>query len=460
MANWWVSKSISFRAKPEGKGIQEKSVDLTCPTKSLEELETKIGIKCPDDKRKELLTELESLTGSNQPSWLGNVTIPEWYSTANSQDVMNALQWGYELVRDQEKMSENKLNEKLDLEWKKRYEVLSGTCKKISEEANKIREETANEISNIKQEAEQRLSIKDKILQDMQKTLNDAVNEQVKNATSEYKRQLEEKENDKKNYWEQLTKLQEQLKESNDKKAKNNISANKGKEGENKLETLLRDAFYGATITPTYNIPGQMDMHLTLGTTKIMIDAKNHEREIKRDDVEKFKTDLHSNDESSVGILIGLNLNIPKHNSHFIETRIVNNKLEIYMNQLLLGNAIERLRMLSGIIEIWDQYIKVSYTKNSELDVDKFKEWETNARRTLNNSLALIIALNTTWTDTKKSIEKSMDGFSKSLSNLIEETKNDLIKLDIFPTEEVSEPAIDSKPKRSSKKQSLSQVSK
>jgi hypothetical protein len=371
---------------------------------------------------------------------------------------MNALQWGYELVRDQEKMSENKLNQKLDLEWKKRHEVLSETCKKITEEANKIREETTKEISNIKQEAEQRLSIKDKILQDMQKTLNDAVNEQVKNATSEYKRQLEEKENDKTYFKEQFMKLQEQLKESNDKKAKNNISANKGKEGENKLETLLRDAFYGATITPTHNIPGQMDMHLTLGTTKIMIDAKNHEREIKKDDVEKFKTDLH-NSESSVGILIGLNLNIPKHNSHFIETKIVNNKLEIYMNQLLLGNAIERLRMLSGIIEIWDEYVKVSDTKNSQLDVDTFKQWETNARRTLNNSLTLIIALNTTWTDTKKSIEKSMDGFSKSLTNLIEDSKNDLKKLGIQLTEEITESTIDSKPKRSSKKQSSSPVS-
>jgi hypothetical protein len=457
MANWWVSKSISFRAKPEGKGIQEKSVDLTCPTKSLEELETKIGIKCPDDKRKELLTELESLTGSNQPSWLGNVTIPEWYSTANSQDIMNALQWGYELVRDQEKMSENKLNQKLDLEWKKRHEVLSETCKKITEEANKIREETTKEISNIKQEAEQRLSIKDKILQDMQKTLNDGVNEQVKNATSEYKRQLEEKENDKTYFKEQFMKLQEQNKELNDKIARNNVSVYKGKDGENELETLLKDAFYPAKVTVTSTIAGQMDMHLMVGNTKIMIDAKNHETDIKKCDVDKFKSDLH-NDESTVGILVGLNRNIPKHNTHFIETRIVNNKLEIYLNRLS-ENPIERLRMLSGIIEIWDEYVKVSHNKNSQLDVDTFKQWETNARRTLNNSLTLIISLNTTWTETKKSIEKSMDGFTKSLTNLIEDSKNDLKKLGIELTEEITEPIINSKPKRSSKKQSSSPVS-
>jgi hypothetical protein len=458
MANWWVSKSISFRAKPEGKGIQEKSVDLTCPTKSLEELETKIGIKCPDDKRKELLTELESLTGSNQPSWLGNVTIPEWYSTANSQDIMNALQWGYELVRDQEKMSENKLNQKLDLEWKMRHEVLSETCKKITEESNKIREETTKEISNIKQEAEQRLSIKDKILQDMQKTLNDAVNEQVKNATSEYKRQLEEKENDKKNYWEQIMKLQEQNKELNDKRARNNVNVYKGKDGENELETLLRDAFHPAKITVTSNITGQMDMHLMLGNTKIMIDAKNHEREIKKSDVDKFKSDLH-NDESTVGILVGLNRNIPKHHTHFIETRIVNNKLEIYLNRLS-ENPTERLRMLSGMIEIWDEYVKVSHNKNSQLDVDKFKQWKTDAEKTLLKSWSTIMSLNKTWTDTKKSIEKSMDIFGTSLSNLVEVSKNDLTNLDIQFTQEITEPIIDSKPKRSSKKQNSSPVSK
>lgn len=457
MANWWVSKSISFRAKPEGKGIQEKSVDLTCPTKSLEELETKIGIKCPDDKRKELLTELESLTGSNQPSWLGNVTIPEWYSTANSQDVMNALQWGYELVRDQEKMSENKLNQKLDLEWKKRHEVLSETCKKITEEANKIREETTKEISNIKQEAEQRLSIKDKILQDMQKTLNDAVNEQVKNATSEYKRQLEEKENDKTYFKEQFMKLQEQNKELNDKIARNNVNVYKGNDGENELETLLNDAFYPAKVTVTSTIAGQMDMHLMLGNTKIMIDAKNHETRIKKIDVDKFRSDLHNN-ESTVGILVGLKQNIDSHHTHFIETKIVNNKLEIYLNRLS-DNPIERLRMLSGMIEIWDEYVKVSHNKNSQLDVDTFKQWETNARRTLNNSLTLIISLNTTWTETKKSIEKSMDGFSKSLTNLIEDSKNDLKKLGIQLTEEITEPIINSKSKRSSKKQSSSPVS-
>lgn len=457
MANWWVSKSISFRAKPEGKGIQEKSVDLTCPTKSLEELETKIGIKCPDDKRKELLTELESLTGSNQPSWLGNVTIPEWYSTANSQDVMNALQWGYELVREQEKISENKLNQKLDLEWKKRHEVLSETCKKITEEANKIREETTKEISNIKQEAEQRLSIKDKILQDMQKTLNDAVNEQVKNATSEYKRQLEEKENDKTYFKEQFMKLQEQNKELNDKIARNNVNVYKGNDGENELETLLNDAFYPAKVTVTSTIAGQMDMHLMLGNTKIMIDAKNHETRIKKIDVDKFRSDLHNN-ESTVGILVGLKQNIDSHHTHFIETKIVNNKLEIYLNRLS-DNPIERLRMLSGMIEIWDEYVKVSHNKNSQLDVDTFKQWETNARRTLNNSLTLIISLNTTWTETKKSIEKSMDGFSKSLTNLIEDSKNDLKKLGIQLTEEITEPIINSKSKRSSKKQSSSPVS-
>lgn len=479
MANWWVSKSVSFRAKPEGKGIQEKAVDLSCPSKSLEELETKIGLKCPDDKRKELLNELESLTGSNLPSWLGNVTIPEWFLTANTQDVTNALQWGYELVRDQEKMSENKLNQKLDLEWKKKYEVLNEIYKKTSEEANKIKEEATKEISNIKQEVEQRLSAKDNILQDTRKTLNDTVNEQVKNATSEYKRQLEEKENDKKNYLEQLTRLNDQLTKVNeinkvltDNKNRSNISAYKGRDGENELESLIRNAFYPTPITVTNIETGQMDMHLTLGTTKIMIEAKNHEREIKKPDVDKFKSNLHNN-ESNVGILIGLNLNIPKYNKHFIETRIVNNKLEIYMNRLS-DNPIERLRILSGMIDIWDEYVKISSTKNSQLDIDKFKEWETNAKNTFTRSLSIILELNKSWTVTRKSIEKSMDGFGKLLANVVKDTKNDLTKLDIIATEEVSdqsddtnkiteevsEQTVPTKQKRSSKAKSSSPISK
>ena len=37
MAHWSITKSISFRVKPEGKGIQERRIDTATPLKSLKE---------------------------------------------------------------------------------------------------------------------------------------------------------------------------------------------------------------------------------------------------------------------------------------------------------------------------------------------------------------------------------------------------------------------------------------
>jgi len=159
MASWCVIKSISFRVKTEEKGLQEKKIDMSNPAKSLKDLEEKVGVVCPEDRRKELFDGLQE-GGVN---WLESINVPDWYTTANKEDVSNALRWGYEMVLAQRDLGETKLHEQANLTWKKEAD-------KIRVELDQVKKDADRRVEQTKKEAESLLLVKEKEAQSWQQT--------------------------------------------------------------------------------------------------------------------------------------------------------------------------------------------------------------------------------------------------------------------------------------------------
>jgi hypothetical protein len=284
-------------------------------------------------------------------------------------------------------------------------------------------------LSQKDDEAECRLAQKDKLIQDLNKTLNDShassfIEIQKQEIKKEYSNLLQNVENDKaflqaqvKQTQREKDELQNQLREKREKESRKAVSSYKGKDGEDLADQLLNDAFCPARIEHTSLTGGKMDRHLTLGTTRIMIEVKAHEREIKTDpDVNKFKNNLHSSNDSSIGILLALHLNIPNYAGQTIETRIVKNKLEIYMNRVA-ENPTERLRIVASIIDVWNEYSKISQSQsvNDKCSLDDLKDWKTKSERAFENFVRLIATLNGHYTTMKADVEKAMTRFETSL---------------------------------------------
>lgn len=436
MATWFIVESSSFRVKQDGKGAHDKRVDASNPLKSLEELEAKVGLTCPEERKKELL---EKLQGSNMASsWLHGIAVPEWYLTASSSDVSNALQWGYEMVREQKQLSDDKLHDQLDLKWKR------------------ILEETQKELENKNNEMVRQIGQKDKEIERWQSTAFNNLSTSGVDAKIQSMREawLEEQrimmnalERERQTLQQQIEYLHtktNQLEESREvlrnkleQRANQdsilNKSVVKGDAGEEMVDAWLRTAFFGAAVEDTSNETGKMDRHVIWDGVKIVVDIKNHDSKLHSiKDVKKFHTDFESMTDAQIGILLCTNIGVPNHNRFWVETKIINeNQLAVYMNNMS-ANPIERLQLIAGtVIQPWKEYLQLRQKMSESLAGDELRAWRDKAHTILTNGWTTGVRLQDQWTKTNNAIQASMKEFQEILVQHVQDMQSDLRLLGI-----------------------------
>ena len=438
--------SLTWRVKPEGKPSIEKKVDLENPLKTLEELEEKAGLKCPENRKKQLLEQLRSDT-MNGVNWLEGVTIPDWYNTAVKSDVINALQWGSEMVINQKNSRDGLVQSTLNLEWKNKYD--------------KKDEEYKQNIIKLKEDYQYQLSQKDIVMTDLRKQASDNMSSSNFEATiqsitqqleASYKilydnkerelqtyqnmsdNQIKRLENDKNKSELERQTLQRKLEDEMQRNSMLNKSGNKGEQGQDFVMSWLDSAFNGATKEATSTEGDEMDIHLTTyDKTKIKIDVKNNgtSRGLAADHVNKFHKNLLSSTDSNIGILLCTRTYVPNHNSSWVETEIMDgNKLAIYMNRVS-ENPVDRLQIVVCIINTWKEYLKLYQSKSDLLEQDKFKDWVDKARTVLNNNWILITTLKQNWTTTQNAISQCMDTFQTQIDETVEKISEELLNVGV-----------------------------
>ena len=444
MASWCVIKSISFRVKTEEKGLQEKKIDMSNPAKSLKDLEEKVGVVCPEDRRNELFAGLQE-SGVN---WLESINVPDWYTTANKEDVSNALRWGYEMVLAQRDLGETKLHEQANLTWKKEAD-------KIRVELDQVKKDADRRIEQTKKEAESLLIVKDKEVQSWQQTaianlsasgIDSKVEKVKKEMADEQRIVLSAVERERLTLKEQIEQLQTQnakleqtrdvlqtkLDQKSNHDALMNKSVHKGSEGENLTDSWLRSAFCGAVITNMSKEADKMDHHVTWEGIKFMVDTKNHNGALHSiKDVKKFHDNLQADPEIQVGILLCTKVHVPNHDRFWVETEFVNDKLVIYMNKVS-ENPIERLQLVaSTLIRPFNEYLARQRQLRELADGDELKIWNDNAKGVLTRGWTLILRLLTQWTTTQSVITTSMSTFQSDITTVADEMCGDLNSLSI-----------------------------
>jgi hypothetical protein len=436
MATWFIVESSSFRVKQDGKGAHDKRVDPTNPLKSLEELEAKVGLTCPEERKKELL---EKLQGSNTlPSWLQGIAVPEWYMTASSSDVLNALQWGCDMVQDQKRLSEDKLHDQLDLKWKR---ILEETQKEMEQKHTEMLQCIAQkdrEIQTWQTTAVQNLSasgIEAKIHAARETWMEE---QRIMLSTLDRERQtLQQQVEYLHTKASQLEESREILRTKLEQKATQdailNKSVIKGDIGEEMVDTWLRTAFFGAVVEDTSNETGKMDRHIQWDGTKIVVDIKNHDSKLHSiKDVKKFHTDLENMPDAHIGILLCTNIGVPNHNRFWVETKIINeNQLAVYMNNVS-ANPIERLQLIAGtVIQPWKEYLQLRQRMSESIAGDELRTWRDKAHAVLINGWKSSLRIQEQWTKTSNIMQTSIKEFQEMLVQHIQEMQTDLRTLTI-----------------------------
>jgi hypothetical protein len=445
MATWFVTRQVSFRVRVDGKSVQEK-VDIADPAKSLKDLEDKVGIVCPDDRRKELFDGLQE----GGVHWLESVHVPDWYNTAGKEDVANALRWGYEMVVAQRGLGETKIHEQANLTWKKEAD-------KIRIELEQTKKDAELRIVQVKKEVESQLIIKEKEAQSWQQAALANLNASgIESKMEKLKKEMLEDhavvlasvERERITLKEQIEQLhiqnakleqtREVLQTKIDQKstydALMNKSVHKGSEGENLVDSWLRTAFCGAEIMDVSNEADRMDHHVTWNDIRFMVDTKNHGpgkslHSIK--DVKKFHDNLQADSDIQIGILLCTNVHVPNHNRFWVETEFVNEKLIIYMNKVS-ENPIERLQLVaSTLIRPFNEYLVRQRGLRELAAGDELKVWNDSARDVLTRGWAMILRLVAQWTTTQNAVNSSMNAFHTDITAMADEMCGDLNSLAI-----------------------------
>ena len=436
MSGWYVAQTTTFRVKQEGKGVSQMTVDLANPLKSLEELETKVGMTCPEERKKELLEKLT--TSGTLPSWLQDVNVPEWYKTAGGKDVTNALQWGCEFVQEQKRMSEEKLHDQLDLKWK---QVVDRTREEFEKTKANLLQQIAQreqEVQTWKQSAFDNLSIAG-IEAKLRQAKQEWLDEQAK--------MLEAVERERQSLHQHLQTIQAQLQQAEEarkslqekleQKATSDLhltkSVHKGDAGEELVENWLRTAFLGANIQDTSNETGKMDMHMEWEGMNIMIDVKNHEGRLNSvNDVQKFYNNIQGNPDIPIAILLCTQTRVPNHNKYWVETEVINdNQLAVFMNNVS-QNPIERLQLLAGtVLQPWRQYLRLRQDMSSLIAGDELKTWTEQARQVLVKGWNTIMKLQEQWTKTHNAITASMKEFQTLLTDSTQELQTEMENIQV-----------------------------
>jgi hypothetical protein len=468
MSSWSVNNlGWALRVKPEGKGLQQTKIDVHNPLKSFEELEEKTGLKCSDERKKELIDNLEKDCSTNVPSWLDNIKVPEWYLTADKSDVINALNLGCKSITVVEKMNEKDVIENLKLQTQQELEKSKYEIEMLKNNHTKI-------LTEVEERFAKQLAQKDKDSSDERERLNqiaisnlsssgiDSKIEKIKNELNE-QRERESKS------WEQsreqfnktiellqveLAKaqtLQQQtqikLEQKSERDAIMNISVKKGNLGEDMLNAYLRKAFMGSEIIQTPRVDGkvtnQMDTHLIWNNIKIMFDSKNHDGEdkngykecLKNKDLNKFRDNLRDSNDCSIGVLFCFHTYRSPY-KYWVETNITDeNKLEIYMNKVMDGDPVERLQLVAcAIIQPWNEYLKkLEQNKNdNSMTEDDTKKWKDNAMNILKNGWTMISTLKQHWDVNSKVIKNALSLFEKELDCVVDKMNTELSEIGII----------------------------
>lgn len=309
-------------------------------------------MKCPEERKRELLEKLTAT--SALPSWLQSVSIPEWYKTADTLDVTNALQWGYEFVQEQKRVSEDKLHDQLDLKWKKAVEQTREEYEQLKVELLQQLAQREREIQYWKQSATDSISmsgIENKIHAARQEWLDEQ--SKILEAVERERQSLHQHLHSIKTQLRQTEETRKSLQEKLDQKASNELhltkSVHKGEAGEEMVENWLRTSFLGANIQDTSKETGKMDLRMEWEGMSIMIDVKNHEGKLHSlKDIQKFYDNFRSNPDAPIAILLCTQTRVTGHDRYWVETEVINdNQIAVFMNNVS-HNPIERLQLLAG----------------------------------------------------------------------------------------------------------------
>lgn len=309
-------KLVIFTNSSKKKTTCKYSLDTI--EEDVAKLETKVGEKCPEDRKSELISSVKSSVEPDTESVLlisfpkGTVVPEELLKCNDSEEATTILRLGVEIKKKIDELAKRSLlselvqdkEAQLTIQYEQQLKNIIASYEiditKLKNDNIKLSTNTVSFQSIIDSQKER--------IQNGFKQESDIMKEHMK---VQYQTQIdilqahiEEVKKDKIRLIEQLDAM----------KVTRNNSSLLGIEGQNLLENIIPSVFTEARFANLGSHCG--DLNMEYKNLNIMWESKNHLKEIAKRDVDKFLRDMHSNPEFDIGIMIGFNCNIPAHNGN------------------------------------------------------------------------------------------------------------------------------------------------
>jgi hypothetical protein len=372
--SWYIKGLNMFVTLPNGKN-KSRTINPDNIIETIEYLESKNSVLCPDDKRKEFIAKY---TTNNTINFHKDVSIPEFYRTEKDPiRITNALLFG------------TKYDESMHIDT-----AISIRNREIELQLNAIQDKHKAELELLRTK-----------LQAQQE-------ESILKLKAEMKEQKDSEINRLKDTYNSQIELFKQT------KSKGNVE--KGSIGQDKCIELLAKVYESEPID-IHNGDKQCDIYTDIYGIRVAWEVKNYTVPVANSQIEKFKRDIEINKDYNVGVLVSLNTHISNHykGGNYLDFELFDNRCLIYINKLTSDGLQEEI--LKSLIPLFKYINSVKTLINgSESEYEKL---HTKTQKIIDVINPLLSKFIQNLKDMKASINKLEElhsTFNKDITTIID----------------------------------------
>lgn len=285
-------------------------------------------------------------------------------------------------IREEEEQKLKKIEDQLKTMQKSHKQELENVAKSVYEKSKIENEESNKQLKERLEKVEDeyytfKRSIESQRIIEIENFNTKLINEMSKRDENMHIRE----ENLRRSYEE---KLENERNKNSKLEALENNSSLKGKQGEEDMEKLLNRIFPKAEIFNCAAESQRGDFNLLQDSMNMMIDVKNYRKNVQKTEVDKFHRDMIANPEYTCGVLISLHSGVCNKSDMSLE--IVNERPIIYLHNFLddtkkIIYCINVVKMIHSIenLNLKDQEIVEAIVKMQK----EFKKKYTSTKKEL-----------------------------------------------------------------------------
>ena len=230
-------------------------------------------------------------------------------------------------------------------------------------------------------------------------------------------------------------------------------SAKKGLDGEQEFEEIVSYKRPDWVLESVGKEKAESDFRAEINRTRVRFEVKKHEKNVTKNDVDKFFRDMKEHPETDIGIFVALHAKIPHRDSITLEMTPTNQYV-LFVPKFLLNNIDTVFDFLDALFKVVKVYRTLLHHESKELEVPALKERIHRSTTYTQNVLKRITDTMKHFTEDARAVQDKLDTMTSHIrTSLAAQTDDVRVLLSILSGQELEEeettsPAAETKKKR------------